>query len=92
MISGRFDLWLAIRRGLDGITFLNHTVLQLLNYGKIMDYFHYQVFQTRLGGGKKDFSMLFVYAASDYYLIDEGKLGFLITQEVFKIKRCWGRV
>ncbi|MCX6087748.1 MAG: N-6 DNA methylase [Caldiserica bacterium] len=43
-------------------------------------------FQTRLGGGKKDFSMLFVYASSDYYLKDSGKLGFLITQEVFKSK------
>ncbi|MBI4722683.1 MAG: N-6 DNA methylase [Candidatus Stahlbacteria bacterium] len=43
-------------------------------------------FQTRLGGGKKDFSMLFVYASADYYLKDGGKLGFLITQEVFKSK------
>jgi SAM-dependent methyltransferase len=43
-------------------------------------------FETRLGGGKKDFSMLFTYAASDYYLKNGGKLGFLITQEVFKAK------
>jgi type I restriction-modification system DNA methylase subunit len=39
-----------------------------------------------LGRGKKDFSMLFTYASSDYYLKDGGKLGFLITQEVFKAK------
>jgi len=39
-----------------------------------------------LGKGKKDFSMLFVYASSDYYLKDGAKLGFLITQEVFKSK------
>ncbi|MGC8893498.1 MAG: Eco57I restriction-modification methylase domain-containing protein, partial [candidate division WOR-3 bacterium] len=39
-----------------------------------------------LGRGKKDFSMLFVYASSDYYLKDGAKLGFLITQEVFKSK------
>lgn len=39
-----------------------------------------------LGGAKPDFSMLFVYASSDYYLKDEAKLGFLITQEVFKSK------
>ena len=39
-----------------------------------------------LGKGKKDFSMLFVYASSDYYLKNGGKLGFLITQEVFKSK------
>ena len=39
-----------------------------------------------LGGAKPDFSMLFVYAASDYYLKNGAKLGFLITQEVFKSK------
>lgn len=30
--------------------------------------------------------MLFVYASADYYLEDGAKLGFLITQEVFKSK------
>ncbi len=39
-----------------------------------------------LGGAEPDFSMLFVYASSDYYLKDGAKLGFLITQEVFKSK------
>jgi methylase of polypeptide subunit release factors len=41
---------------------------------------------ARLGGGKKDFSMLFTYASADHYLKDKGRLGFLITQEVFKSK------
>lgn len=36
--------------------------------------------------GRRDFSMLFTYASSDYYLASNGKLGFLITQEVFKSK------
>jgi hypothetical protein len=40
----------------------------------------------RLGGGKKDLSMLFVYAGVDNYLADEGKLGFVITQTIFKSK------
>jgi hypothetical protein len=40
----------------------------------------------RLGGGKKDISMLFVYGASDNYLRDLGRLGFVITQSVFKTK------
>jgi hypothetical protein len=43
-------------------------------------------FDQLLGGAKPDFSMLFVYASSDYYLKDGAKLGFLITQEVFKSK------
>lgn len=43
-------------------------------------------FASRLGGAKKDFSMLFTYAAADYFLKSNGKLGFLITQEVFKSK------
>ncbi len=52
------------------------------NYGL----FSLKGFETRLGGGKKDFSMLFTYAAADYYLAKTGTLGFLITQEVFKSK------
>ncbi|MFQ5787882.1 MAG: Eco57I restriction-modification methylase domain-containing protein, partial [Thermodesulfobacteriota bacterium] len=52
---------------------------------------HYGLFSlkghaARLGGGEKDFSMLFTYAAADYYLKKKAKLGFLITQEVFKSK------
>jgi len=42
--------------------------------------------EARLGAGEKDFSMLFTYAASDYYLQRGGKLAFLITHEVFKSK------
>ena len=38
----------------------------------------------RLGGGKKDLSMLFVYSAVDNYLEKGGRLGFVITQSVFK--------
>lgn len=41
---------------------------------------------ARLGGGEKDFSMLFTYVAADYYLKKDANLGFLITQEVFKSK------
>lgn len=41
---------------------------------------------ARLGGGEKDFSMLFTAACVDYYLEKRGRLAFLITQEVFKSK------
>lgn len=37
-----------------------------------------------LGKGKKDISMLMTYVAMDNYLKDRGRLGFLITQSVFK--------
>ncbi|MFB3777321.1 MAG: class I SAM-dependent DNA methyltransferase [Bryobacteraceae bacterium] len=43
-------------------------------------------FEARLGAGKKDLSMLFSYAAADFYLKPGGTLAFLITQEVFKSK------
>lgn len=43
-------------------------------------------YETRLGGGKKDFSMLFTYTCADNYLKDDGILGFVITIEVFKSK------
>ncbi len=59
---------------------------ETLQLWKDFGLFSLKGFETRLGGGKKDFSMLFTYAASDYYLKDGGKLGFLITQEVFKSK------
>jgi hypothetical protein len=39
---------------------------------------------TILGKGKKDISMLMSYVAIDKYLKNGGKLGFLITQSVFK--------
>jgi hypothetical protein len=41
---------------------------------------------ARLGGGKKDVAMLMLYAAMDSYLKNGGKLGFVITQTVFKTK------
>jgi SAM-dependent methyltransferase len=42
--------------------------------------------EGRLGGGKKDLSMLMLYACVDHYLRSGGKLGFVITQSVFKTK------
>lgn len=39
---------------------------------------------TILGKGKKDLSTLVTYVAADSYLKDGGKLGFIITQSVFK--------
>jgi len=38
----------------------------------------------KLGNVKKELSALFVYAASDAYLSDGGKLGFIVTQTVLK--------
>ncbi|HBO46343.1 MAG TPA: hypothetical protein DD670_20935 [Planctomycetaceae bacterium] len=42
--------------------------------------------QARHGGGKKDLSMLVLYAAADRYLCDGGRLGFVITQTLFQTK------
>lgn len=39
---------------------------------------------ARLGGGKKDISMLMMYVAIDKYLKDKCKLCFVITQTLFK--------
>ena len=41
---------------------------------------------ARMRAGKKDVAMLMLYAAMDNYLKDGGKLGFVITQTVFKSK------
>lgn len=39
---------------------------------------------VRLGNVKKELSALFVYVCADHYLRDAGRLGFVITQTVFK--------
>ena len=60
--------------------------LQTLSLGRHNGLFSLKGQAASLGGGEKDFSMLFIYAAIDYYLHNGGMLGFLITQEVFKSK------
>ena len=42
--------------------------------------------EARHGGGKKDLSMLMLYAAADRYLQDHGRLGMVITQTLFQSK------
>ncbi len=41
---------------------------------------------ARLGGGKKDLAMLFTYSCLDNYVRAGGRLGFIITQTLFKTK------
>jgi SAM-dependent methyltransferase len=86
MIAGKFDYVIGnppwIRWDYLSQDYRKATLQLWKDYGL----FSLKGFETRLGGGKKDFSMLFTYAASDYYLKNGGKLGFLITQEVFKSK------
>jgi SAM-dependent methyltransferase len=41
---------------------------------------------ARHGGGKKDLSMLMLYAVADKYLKSAGRLGFVITQTLFQTK------
>jgi hypothetical protein len=41
-------------------------------------------FKARIGFGRYDISMAFVYVSIDKYLEERGKLGFLITQSVFQ--------
>jgi len=41
-------------------------------------------FRAILGGSKDDISILMTYVACDKYLKEDGRLGFLITQSVFK--------
>ncbi len=86
MIAGKFDFVVGnppwIRWDYLSQEYRKATLQLWKDYGL----FSLKGFETRLGGGKKDFSMLFTYAASDYYLKDGAKLGFLITQEVFKSK------
>ena len=50
-----------------------------------------QGMERQIGGGAKyDISMVFVYAAFDRYLKENGKLAFLITQSVFQSDAGYG--
>ena len=86
MNAGKFDYVVGnppwIRWGYLSQEYRKATLTMWQNYGL----FSLKGHAARLGGGEKDFSMLFTYAAADYYLEKKGKLGFLITQEVFKSK------
>jgi len=86
MVAGKFDFVVGnppwVRWDYLSKEYRNATLQLWKDYGL----FSLKGFQSRLGGGKKDFSMLFVYASSYYYLKEGAKLGFLITQEVFKSK------
>jgi hypothetical protein len=48
--------------------------------------FRHKGYKAKLGGGKDDVSILMTYVAHDSYLSAGGKLGFVITQSVFKTK------
>jgi hypothetical protein len=86
MIAGKFDYVVGnppwIRWGYLSNEYREATLPLWQNYGL----FSLKGHAARLGGGEKDFSMLFTYASADYYLKKGAKLGFLITQEVFKSK------
>jgi len=87
MVAGKFDFVVGnppwIRWGYLSEEYREATTPLLKKY----DLYQTKDFASRnLGVGEKDFSMLFTYASADYYLRDGAKLGFLITQEVFKSK------
>jgi len=86
MLAGKFDFVVGnppwIRWGYLSQEYRDATLDMWKRYGL----FSLKGHAARLGGGEKDFSMLFTYVAADYYLKKNAKLGFLITQEVFKSK------
>ena len=48
--------------------------------------FRHKGYKAKLGGAKDDISILMTYVCHDSYLKDSGKLGFVITQSIFKTK------
>ncbi len=50
------------------------------------DLFRQKGLKAKLGGAKDDISILMTYVCHDAYLKPSGKLGFVITQSVFKTK------
>jgi len=83
---GQFDYVIGnppwIRWGYLSDEYRKRTLAMWENYGL----FSLKGHAARLGGGEKDFSMLFTYACADRYLKEQGTLAFVITHEVFKSK------
>lgn len=84
LFVGQFDLvvgnppwvnWEALPQG-----YRDDTKPLWVNYGL----FSLSGHEARLGGGKKDISMLMMYVSIDKYLKNDGKLCFVITQTLFK--------
>jgi N-6 DNA Methylase len=50
------------------------------------DLFRHKGYKAKLGGAKDDISILMTYVAHDCYLNEGGRLGFVITQSLFKTK------
>ena len=50
------------------------------------DLFRHTGLRARLGAGSDDISILMTYVAHDAYLKEAGRLGFVITQTIFKTK------
>jgi hypothetical protein len=48
------------------------------------DLFRHKGYRAKLGAGKDDVSILMTYVAHDVFLKEGGRLGFVITQSVFK--------
>jgi SAM-dependent methyltransferase len=48
--------------------------------------FRHKGYKAKLGGAKDDISILMTYVCHDIFLKDSGKLGFVITQSVFKTR------
>lgn len=78
-------MW-EIHLGLDGGYLPKEYREDTISLWKKYGLFSLKGYQARLGGGEKDMSMLFVYSSVDNYLKENGKLGFLITEIVFKSK------
>ena len=51
---------------------------------KAYNLFSQKGLSARLGAGMDDISVLMLFVAADYFLEDSGRLGFVITQTIFK--------
>jgi hypothetical protein len=84
LLAGRFDYVIGnppwIRWGYLSKEYRAATEPLWSEYGL----FSLKGYAARLGGGEKDFSMLFTYACADNYLRSGGTLAFLLTRETLK--------
>ncbi len=83
---GKFDYVLGNPPWIRWGNLPGHYRKRTLDLWKSYGLFSHTGHETGSGGGEKNFSMLFTYACTDYFLDKSGVSGFVITIEAFKSK------
>ncbi|MCK4529209.1 hypothetical protein KAW18_17740, partial [candidate division WOR-3 bacterium] len=90
LLAGKFDYVIGNPPWINWESLPNSYKKPCMDIWSSYGLFPFKGWKAKLGVAKYDISMVFVYAAFDRYLEDNGKLAFLITQSVFQSDAGYG--